>query len=136
MAIKLKKIERKNPQNQAQSKWYLTQETAGSVGIAEIAREIEGRSALSHGDVLSVLDNLVEVMPIFLKLGQSVKLEGFGSFRVSVSSEGKTNAADLSARDVRGAKLLFLPSADLKRNLDGLEYEVAETEPAPPAPGK
>ncbi|GAB6393464.1 MAG: HU family DNA-binding protein [Treponematales bacterium] len=134
MAVKLKKIARRNPLlPAAQSKWYLVQETAGSVGIAEIAREIEGRSALSHGDVLSVLDNLVEVMPVFLKLGQTVKLEGFGSFRLSVTSEGKAAAADLSARDVSGAKLVFRPSADLKRNLDGLEYEVAEA--AQSAPG-
>jgi nucleoid DNA-binding protein len=72
-----------------QAKWYLTQEMSGSVGI----QEIEGRSALSLGDVQSVLFNLVEVLPIFLKMGQSVNLEGFGSFRVSVSSED--TAADI-----------------------------------------
>jgi len=131
MAIKLKKISRKNPQNMAQSKWYLTQETAGTVGLAEIAREIEGRSALSHGDVLSVLNNLVEVMPVFLKLGQTVRLEGFGSFRISVSSAGKTSAADLSGRDVKNSKLLFRASTKLKRNLEDLEYEVDDSAPAP-----
>jgi predicted histone-like DNA-binding protein len=125
MAINLKKILRKNPQDLSQpGKWYLTQERAGSVGIKEIAREIEGRSALSLGDVQSVLSNLVEVLPIFLKLGQSVSLEGFGSFRVSVSSEGMDNPADLNARHVKGVKLGFLPSADLKRNIEGLSFEV------------
>jgi hypothetical protein len=77
MAVKLKKIQRKNPQNAALSKWYLTQEKAGTVGIAEIAKEIEGRSALSLGDVQSALSNLVEMLPIFLKLGQTIKLASF-----------------------------------------------------------
>ena len=62
------------------------------MGIKDIAKEIEGRSALSLGDVQSVLSNLVEVLPVFLKLGQSVNLEGFGSFRISVSSEGTATA--------------------------------------------
>ena len=107
MAVKLKKIQRKNPQNIALSKWYLTQETAGSVGLPEIAKEIEGRSALSLGDVQSVLSNMVEVLPIFLKLGQSVKLEGFGTFRISVVSDGTTTADELSAHHAKGVKILY-----------------------------
>jgi len=126
MAIKLRKVQRKNPLQPDQIKWHLTQETAGSVGIAAIAKEIEGRSSLSHGDVLSVLNNLVEVVPIFLKLGQSVKLEGFGTFRVSVKSKGETNPASLTTHDVTGARLLFLPSKDLKRGLENISYEITE----------
>ncbi|MDR2796610.1 MAG: HU family DNA-binding protein [Spirochaetaceae bacterium] len=128
MALWLKKIQRKNPQNLAQSKWYLTQEKSGTVGIKAIAKEIEGRSALSLGDVQSVLSNLVEVLPVFLKLGQSVNLEGFGSFRVAVSSEGTATPEELNARHIKGAKLRFLPSAGLRRNLEGITFEVpAET---------
>jgi predicted histone-like DNA-binding protein len=125
MAVKLKKIQRKNPQNLALSKWYLTQETAGNVGLSEIAKEIEGRSALSLGDVQSVLSNLVEVLPLFLKLGQSVKLEGFGTFRISVSSEGATTADELSAHHVGGVKIVFLPSVELKRNVENISFEIA-----------
>jgi hypothetical protein len=35
----------KNPQDLTKSKWYLTQEKSGNVGIKNIAKEIEGRSA-------------------------------------------------------------------------------------------
>jgi predicted histone-like DNA-binding protein len=126
MAVKLKKIQRKNPQNIALSKWYLTQESAGNVGMQEIAKEIEGRSALSLGDVQSVLSNLMEVMPIFLKLGQSIKLEGFGTFRVTVSSDGTATADELNAHHVKGVKLVFLPSVELKRNLDDISFEIAQ----------
>jgi predicted histone-like DNA-binding protein len=124
MAVRLKKIQRKNPQDLTQSKWYLTQEKAGTVGIQEIAKEIEGRSALSLGDVQSVLSNLVEILPLFLKLGQTIKLEGFGSFRVSVASDGTATAEELSARHVKGVKLLFLPSIELKRGIENISFEV------------
>jgi predicted histone-like DNA-binding protein len=131
MAIWLRKVRRTNPQDRNQSKWYLTQEKSGNVGIKDIALEIEGRSALSLGDVQSVLSNLMEVLPVFLKLGQSVNLEGFGPFRVSVTSDGTATPEELNARHVKGVKLLFLPSADLKRNLEGLTFEVPpETPPA------
>jgi hypothetical protein len=55
MAVWLRKVKRDNPQNRSQSKWYLTQEKSGNVGLKDIAKEIEGRSALSLGDVQSVL---------------------------------------------------------------------------------
>jgi predicted histone-like DNA-binding protein len=124
MAVKLKKISRKNPQNLTQSKWYLTQEKTGTVGIHEIAKEIEGRSALSLGDVQSALSNLVEILPLFLKLGQTINLEGFGSFRISVTSEGTETAEELTARNVKGVKLIFLPSVELKRNIEGISFEI------------
>jgi predicted histone-like DNA-binding protein len=124
MAVKLKKIQRKNPQNLAQTKWYLTQEKTGTVGVQEIAREIEGRSALSLGDVQSVLSNLVEILPLFLKLGQTIKLEGFGSFRISVTSDGVEKAEELSARNVRGTKMVFLPSVELKRSIGDISFEI------------
>jgi hypothetical protein len=60
IAVKLKKIQRKTPVNATLMKWYLTQESAGSVSMQEIAKEIEGRTALSLGDVQSVLSNLME----------------------------------------------------------------------------
>jgi nucleoid DNA-binding protein len=73
----------------------------------------------------------MEVLPVFLKLGQSVNLEGFGTFRVSVSSDGTATPEELNARHARGVKLLFLPGAGLKRNLEGLTFEVPpETPPA------
>ncbi|MDR2782987.1 MAG: hypothetical protein LBB48_03960 [Treponema sp.] len=131
MALWLRKVLRKNPQDMTQAKWYLTQEKSGSVGMQAIAKEIEGRSALSLGDVRSVLSNLAEVLPTFLKLGQSVNLEGFGSFRISVSSEGAATPEELTARRVKGVKLAFLPGAGLKRSLEDISFEVpSETPPA------
>jgi hypothetical protein len=55
MAVWLRKVKRDDLQNWSQSKWYSTQEKSGAVGIKDIAKEIEGRSALSLGDAQSVL---------------------------------------------------------------------------------
>jgi nucleoid DNA-binding protein len=68
----------------------------------------------------------MEVMPMFLKLGQSIKLEGFGSFRLSVTSEGTATADELNAHHIKGAKLIFLPSVELKRSLEDVSYEIMQ----------
>jgi hypothetical protein len=49
--------------------------------------------------------DFVEVLPVFLKLGQSVNLEMFSSFRVSVSSEGTATPEELNARHI-GCKVV------------------------------
>jgi predicted histone-like DNA-binding protein len=129
MAVLLRKVKLGNPMDRSRPKWYLRQEKSGNVGFKEIAKEIEGRSALSLGDVRNVLSNLMEVLPVFLKLGLSVNLEGFGTFRVSVASEGTTTPEELNVRHVKGFKLLFLPSVDLKRSLDGITFDVRPNVP-------
>jgi predicted histone-like DNA-binding protein len=94
------------------------------VGIKDIAREIVQRSSLSLGDVQSVLSNLVEIMPTFLKLGQSIRLEGFGTFRATVSSQGTDTPEELSAHQVKKVQISFLPSVELKQSLATVSFEV------------
>jgi hypothetical protein len=51
--------------------------------------------------------------------------------RVPAVSDGTATSEELNARHLKGVKPLFLPSADLKRNLEGLTFEVPpETPPA------
>jgi predicted histone-like DNA-binding protein len=124
MAIKLKKIQRANPQNREQKKWYYIQEKTGTIGIEEIATEVARNSSHSLGDVRSILTNIVELVPDHFKMGQTIVLEGFGSFRMVVASEGKDTPEELTTADIKGVKLRFLPGRRLKHNIEGLSYEV------------
>ena len=124
MSIKLKKIQRKIPRDPDQVKWYLSPNISGTVGMKEIASEIVQRTSLARGDVQNVLSTLIDVMPTFLKLGQSIRLGDFGSFRVSVSSEGKDTAEALSVHDVKQNRLLFLPSVELKDSIASISFEI------------
>jgi nucleoid DNA-binding protein len=64
------------------------------------------------------------MMPLFLKLGQTIRLEGFGTFRISVSSEGTGTADELSGHNVRRARMIFQPSVELKRSIESLSFEI------------
>ncbi|MHB9291924.1 hypothetical protein Holit_01012 [Hollandina sp. SP2] len=101
MPAELKKTKREIPLNAALSQGYLTQETIGSMGLQEIAREIEGGSSLLLGDVPRVLS------------------------RITVSSEGMATADELNAHHVEGIKLVFLLCVELKRSLGDISFERA-----------
>ena len=123
MPIKVKKVQRAKPGASDQVKWYLTQSTAGAVSIKEITAEIVQRTSLSRGDIQNTLLTLVDVLPTFLKLGQSIRLDGFGTFRVSATSTGKETPEALTASDAK-ARIVFLPATELKHSLDQASFEV------------
>jgi predicted histone-like DNA-binding protein len=53
------------------------------------AKEIAAYSSLSTGDVKNTLDNLVTVAAQHLQASESVTLDGFGTFRMVMKSNGK-----------------------------------------------
>jgi hypothetical protein len=51
-------------------------------------------------------------------------LEGFGSFHISVQSEGTDTAEQLSVHNVKNAHIVFVPSTTLKEGIEHLSYEI------------
>jgi predicted histone-like DNA-binding protein len=125
MPLKLKKIERANPANRADVRWYLTKDSGNSLDLDDIAKEIQDRSAMTKGDILAVLSNLIQVVPAHLKQGDSVRLGGLGSFRLSVTSEGAADAASLSAKNVKSPRVVFQAGVELKKELSDISYTVS-----------
>lgn len=61
----------------------------GRVSTAQIAKEVAEYSSLSPGDVKNTIDNLVTVMTQHLQASESVTLDGFGSFRITMVARGR-----------------------------------------------
>ena len=61
----------------------------GHVSTDQIAREISEYSSLSKGDTKNVIDNLVRVLTTHLQSSESVTLDGFGTFRMAMKTNGK-----------------------------------------------
>lgn len=62
---------------------------AGNVTSAQLSKEIAAYSSLSTGDVKNTLDNLVTVMTQHLQSSESVSVDGLGTFRMVMISQGK-----------------------------------------------
>jgi predicted histone-like DNA-binding protein len=121
--MKYKLIERKNPQDRSQAKWYATPVNDGRVTENDLKSEIVELSSLSKGDVSNVIESLMDVMPKYLLMGKSINLGQLGTLRISFSSEGVQNPTDFNVSKIKGIHIVFTPSVDLRRSIEGISFE-------------
>ena len=123
--MKYKLIKRSNPQNKKDEKWYASPVNEGKISKTDIAKEIVNMSSLSRGDVSNVIENLLDTMPKYLLMGKSISLGEFGTLRISFSSKGVVKPEEFNANLMKGAKIVFTPGVELKKNLKDLRFEKA-----------
>lgn len=126
MVLKYRLIERRNPQKKDEpAKWFAVPVYNGQVDIDFLAREIAKRSSLTVGDIKNVIENFFDILPTFMLLGFTIKIDGLGTFRISFSSEGaETEDTKVTPDKMRSIRILFRPDADLRaRILQEMEYE-------------
>ncbi|MGC3977925.1 MAG: HU family DNA-binding protein [Paludibacteraceae bacterium] len=125
--MKYKLIGRTNPQKPTDTpKLYASPVNEGKITRREIASEIVGLSSLSRGDVSNVIESLIDTLPKYLLMGKSVSLDGFGTLRLSFSSEGVEDAGAFNAGMISGVKVVFTPSVDFKAALEKISFEKSE----------
>ena len=91
--------------------FYPRVQLIGNVSTEQIAKEITGYCSLSPGDVKNTLDNLVTVMTLHLQNSESVTLDGFGSFRMSMKSRSKgVETADAVSAAQATLHVKFIPA--------------------------
>jgi predicted histone-like DNA-binding protein len=126
MAVKFNVIERGNPlKPNDPKKFYASSNADGEITLKALSKRISSMSTVNSGDVLAVLDLLIQVCSEELASGKIVRLGDFGSFQVTISSEGQATADKVNANSVKGAKLQFRPGKELKNMLTTLEFEKA-----------
>jgi len=123
MSVKFKVIQKKNPQDlTATPKHYAIAINDGTVDIDRLSTLVGDGSTVRQNDVYAVIVGLVNVITGELSEGRSVRLGKLGMFSISVSSEGSDSAEEVSASKIKGAKVRYRPSAELKNMLKTLAY--------------
>jgi predicted histone-like DNA-binding protein len=123
--MKYKVVLKGNPSNpDAPKKKYAVSSGTGKFTIKNFAKEIAGRSSLTRGDVENVLNNFIDELPTFLKLGLSVKLGDFGTLRLNPVSEGVDADKEFTAANIKGVKVIFTPGVELKESLKDVSFEL------------
>ena len=117
MALQFNVIEKVNPLTR-EKKWYATPRLTGSRDLKNLSKDLSEVSSLSAGDVQNVIVNLIDQLPKWLMEGYSVKLDGFGSFRLSFSSEGEAVKEDISADSIKEIYILFVPDVAIKERIN------------------
>ena len=127
LIMKYKKIARKKPNDPgAPAKFYIQPVNDGKVDKRMITDDLVLVSSLSRGDITSVIENLIDIMPKYLLMGKSVQLGELGTLRVSFSSEGADTIDELNPSMVRGKKIIFVPGKLLKELLPKLTFELVQ----------
>ena len=124
MAINYVLVERGNPQKPEEpKKFYAQAKSTGSVTLKELGKEITQRSTVNHADTLAVLEALTQVLADNLSAGKIVRLGDFGTFQISVGSEGADTEKEFTSNLVKNPKVAFRAGNDLKEMLKVLKYE-------------
>ncbi len=75
----------------------------------QLADFIQTQASVKRSDIIAVLDELGGAMKHFFEMGQKVKLDGIGIFKVGFSSIGVNKAEDLGANNITARRVLFTP---------------------------
>jgi predicted histone-like DNA-binding protein len=124
MSVKFSVTPRKDPRDQnSQPKYYATVRSNGRIDTHEIARDINKMSTVSSVDTAAVLEAFMNVVPDQLADGKIVELGDFGTFRVSVSSEGAEMPEAVTIRSITDVRILFQPGKRFKKLINSTEFE-------------
>ena len=124
--IKLKKIQRPNPQSPTDPhKFYVTSENGGEITLDEISQLISEKCTLTETDVLAALNALMLEMTKHLMDGKIVRFGTFGSFQLALSSSGVSTEVETSRLQVTKARVRFRPGRRIADSLRNLKYTLS-----------
>lgn len=128
MSVKYSISQKGNPSKPDEpKKWYANAKASGEVTFRELSKEIsQGSTTVSDTDVMAVLNDLNKLLARHLSAGEIVRFGDFGSFQVSVKSEGAETEEKFHASLIKKAKINFRPGSDLKDMLLTLKYSKIE----------
>jgi len=117
MALQFNSVERPNPQTK-EKKWYASPKLTGKRDLKNLSKDLSEVSSLSAGDVQNVIVNLIDQLPKWLMEGNSVKLDGLGTFRLSFSSMGVATKEEVTAASIKDIYILFEPDEEIKQRVN------------------
>lgn len=101
--------------------WYARATHNGTVDTDQLATIMQANCTVKRSDIVAVLTELVEVMTDQLQNSMRVKLDGFGSFKIGISSAPAESAKEFGAGNIRGLHVLFQPEAKRDINTNKLQ---------------
>ena len=110
MSQKFIKSQNKNSFSQAYGK-YFAQAVYDNhfIGTEELSDFIQRQASVKKSDIKAVLQELGEAFKHFFEMGQKIKLDGIGIFKVGFSSIGVNKLEDCGAQTITTRRVLFQP---------------------------
>lgn len=94
--------------------WTVSSVSVSQYNSKRLAKDIEKESTVSYTDIMAVLTSLPTVMQRYLAEGHTVKLEGIGTFYLTVqcTKTGVARKEDCSQEQITNVKVQFRPEME------------------------
>lgn len=103
-------------------KYYPNAVSAGHFSSEDMAKDISQSTSLSEPDVLSALKAFSIVLETRLKLGYNIKLDGIGTFSLSVTGEPCDSEKECKPNKVKVGKITFRADSKLRKGMIGIKF--------------
>ena len=106
----IRKYKNNNSDSPTFGQWYGRLVPQGTLHTDAICRHIAKHGSVYTSDVVKgVVEKFVNCFEELLLQGYKLKLEGLGTFYLSISTKGVAKAEDFSANDIKSVHVKFLP---------------------------
>lgn len=123
MSIFLKPVQRTNPLKPDEAKkWYPVQYTTKMVDENEVAMLIADETTLNPMEAAMAIRQLRKVVQRLLLDGKSVKLGDWGTFNITLNTEGAERKEDLTAHNVKRVNINFQPADEMKAAMQKADF--------------
>ena len=110
MSQKFIKSQNKNSHSPAHGKYFTKAVYDNSfIETEQLAEFIQTQASVKKSDIKAVLDELGGAMKHFFEMGQKIRLDGIGIFKVGFSSIGVIKLEDCGAANITTRRVLFQP---------------------------
>lgn len=105
--------------NKLNGRWYPYAVVKGKpVSTERVARILSERCTVTQADCFAVLKDMGTVIGELMAEGKSVRLEGLGTFRLTINSAkgGSAEEKEVKATHIEGERVRFIPETHRRSN--------------------
>lgn len=114
--------------------YYARAQYDGVTHLDDIAQMVEQISAISVGDVLSVLNTLGKIVATELANGRIVDLGDLGRIRLSLRAKGVAKPEEVKHETIQSTRAIFVPGQAIRHKQQHLSFAFTTAEPQPRKP--
>ena len=113
MSVKYKKVINNRKGSSTQGKIYGRAVVTNVVYTKTLAEKIGNRCTVTEPDILAVIAALGTEMGSQLAQGNRVVLDGFGAFKVGITTKPADTAKKFTANNIVGMRIIFQPAIEM-----------------------
>lgn len=116
MSVKYRKVKNNRKGSTTIGKIYGKAVVSGTVNTNKLADEISKMCTLTPPDIIAVINALNTKIGDHLANGERVVLDGFGAFKVGLTTKPADTAKKFTASNVVGSHVIFQPAIEMVDN--------------------